>query len=122
MDDNYLMDKKIELIIDMKLKKITTELTGAQALIRQMSDEMNVLNHKIERLNNGAMQSAPQFNPMPSAQAVAPEAPKVMPAQMQTSTQPVSQKQQEANYNQRVGSLKPGDVNLQAMFYFGGKK
>lgn len=116
--DDYLMEKKIELLIDMKVKKLISELESAKSQIQQMSSEMSVLHNKVERLNSASVQISTRQMEAPDAphftQNVSPEQPRVMP-----SSAPPQKKEM---YNQRMGDLKPGDVNIEKMFYYGNKR
>ena len=121
------MEKKIELILDMKTKKLVSELETAKAHIEGMNAEINVLKAQVQRLNSAAVEiptrkafdDAPHIEPVQQVQAqpqqIAPQQPKVT-----LSGQPAQKK--EGMYNQRMGDLKPGDINLDNMFYFGNKR
>jgi archaellum component FlaC len=50
-EGSYLMEKKIEYLIDMKIGKFKNELVEAQNQMRAMLQEMDVLKNKVQRLN-----------------------------------------------------------------------
>jgi hypothetical protein len=119
-DSSYLMEKKIEYLIDMRVKKITSQIEEVGRKMQQMADDITVLGNKIQHLQND-MLTAPREIIHPQIQQ---ETPKVMPqpvsAMPQMQVQQQSSQKNSPDYNQRVGNLKPGDVDISKMFYFGG--
>mgnify|MGYP002641073449 CR=1 FL=1 len=97
---DYLMEKKIELLVDMKINKLKSELTDAQSHIKNMIEEINVLKSKVNRLNLGV---EPQTNLVAEAPVVGKE----------------EVKKEEGNG--RTGAYTSEDVSVEKMFYFGNK-
>jgi hypothetical protein len=106
-DENYLMEKKIEYMIDLKIKKINNDLVQAVSKINSMAGEIEVLRNKVERLN--ATPSAPARMPVEQPEAI-------QPPQQQT----VAAARNSQNF-QRTGNFQPKDVSIEKMFYFGNK-
>jgi archaellum component FlaC len=109
-ETDYLMDKKIEYLIDMKVGKLKNELGEALKKINEMNEEMNTLKNNIQRLNMGVS---------PQTKLVQKEQSQVQQPTIQQSTVQSQEKPKEVN--QRTGGLTPKDVSVEKFFYYGNK-
>jgi hypothetical protein len=94
MEENkdYLMEKKIEYMIDMKLNALKNQLTQAVEQVNTLVEDVDILKNKVQRLN---------FSAGPQSKLV------------------VEAKKEKPKDNGRTGNLQPGDVSIEKMFYFG---
>ena len=120
-DSGYLMEKKIEYLIDMKTKKLAAELSELKSVLSSALSEVSMLKGKIEHMNSQ------MIRPEPIAQRTEINTPIQevrVAAQVSAPQQTVQQSnpRDSAGYNQRVGTLKPGDIDINNMFYFGNKR
>ena len=88
------MEKKIEYMIDMKLGLLKTQLTEAISKMGGLTEDVDILKNKVQRLN---------FSAGPQTKLV------------------IEAKKEKPLENGRTGSLKPSDVSIEKMFYFGRK-
>jgi regulator of replication initiation timing len=101
-EKNYLLDKKIEYLVDMKIGKLKAQLEEVSANMKKMMDDVSILKNKVERLNSG----------------VEPQ------RKLTTDTPPETAGEKEVKKeetNSRTGDFTPGDVSIEKMFYFGNK-
>ena len=106
MTNDYLMEKKLEYMLNAKLKKITEEFEAAKQQIAAMTMEIGNLKSSISKINT-----------MPA------------PAEFTTGKEEVNSGQRpeifsepKKEVNSRTGSLTPSDVSIEKMFYFGNKR
>ena len=96
---DYLMEKKIELLVDMKVGKLKNELAEALEKMKSMAEEIYILKNKVERLNLG-----------------------VVPQTKLVAEVPAGEKEvKKEEGNGRTGSYTSDDVSVEKMFYFGNK-
>ena len=93
---DYLMEKKIEYLIDMKVGKIQNQLKEVLDQMQKMSEELDVLKNKVQRLNLG------------------------VEPQTKLSEQS-GEKEVKKEANSRTGDFTSKDVSIEKMFYFGNK-
>jgi hypothetical protein len=101
-EQDFLMDKKIEYLVDMRINKLKNDLAQALGNIQKMNEEIEILKNKVQRLNLGV-------NPQ---------------TKLAVKTNSSTEKKEESkstNSNARTGSIKPEDVSIEKMFYFGNK-
>ncbi|MBR9698843.1 hypothetical protein GOV09_00095 [Candidatus Woesearchaeota archaeon] len=98
METDYLLDKKIEALVDMKVGSLKKDIQEALLQMQGLNQEIDILKNKVQRLNLGA---GPQTKLAVESPAVPQEKPKEM--------------------NQRTGNLTPEEVSIEKMFYFGNK-
>ena len=103
---DYLMEKKIGYLIDMKVNKLKNELSEALNKITHMTEDITVLKNKVQRLNIGVSPQT-KLAASPTGQSI--------------SQQPAQQPQQKDDFNQRTGEFTSEDVSIEKMFYFGNK-
>ena len=94
------MEKKIELLVDMKIGKLKNEVAETLAQMKKMSEEMEILKNKVQRLNSG----------------VAPQTKLVS-----ESATPAGKEEVKKEVNGSTGTYKSDDVSVEKMFYFGNK-
>jgi len=100
-NDDFFMQKKIELMLDLNNKKFATELQKLNDQIIRLSGELNEMRKQL----NGKVISHPR-------QETLSEAPKAV------SSSTASTKSDDT-IKPRFGDYKPGDVNISDFFYFG---
>lgn len=91
---DYLMEKKIEYLIDMKVNKLKSDLDEATNHIKKMAEEIEVLKNKVQRLNIGV---EPQTR-LAGEKEVKKEKP-----------------------NSKTGNFSSEDVSVDKIFYYGNK-
>lgn len=94
--DDPLLDKKIEYLIDMKVGKLAEELKEANKTISMLSEQVNILQNKVQRLNAG-----------------------VAPVEAQTKLKFGESAAVESN--PKTQGFTPEDVSVEKIFYFGNK-
>lgn len=98
---DYLMEKKIELLIDMKVSKLKSELAQAQEKIKNVTEELDVLKNKVQRINMGVEPQTTLTN---------------------DQTAPAGKKEvKKEESNGRTGNYSSEDVSVEKMFYYGNK-
>ena len=152
MDNDYLLQQKIELLFDLGFKKIINEIKTVKDDVSSLRSDLAKLHHEMNANANSQqqMRSAPQMQQMqraaPSMQAmpqqrVAPQQSQMQQPQMQQSQmqqQPqqrlapvsaASQRQQqvsEAGFNMNApidrNNVSPATVSIEKIFYAGGRK
>ena len=105
--DDPLLDKKIEYLIDIKVRKLAEELESANKTIAMLSEQVNILQNKVQRLNVGVVPVEAQ------TKLVADSGPS--PVQTAAMSQEVNQE------NPKTQAFTPEDVSVEKIFYFGNK-
>lgn len=109
--DEYLLEKKVEYLVDMKLKKLQTQLAEALAKVAEVSEQMGNLSATVKRLNNAPSQSYSQ--------------PQSYPQHAQTYAQPGQFAQEAPQQRAPLVIMNKGqafnveDVSVEKMFNFG---
>lgn len=109
--DDFLLEKKVEYLVDMKLKKLQAQLAEAMQKVAEVSEQMGNLQATVRRLNNSASVSAQptsvqQFTPQTQG-GYAQEAPQ------QRAPLVIMNKGQAFNVE---------DVSVEKMFNFSGRR
>jgi len=102
--DDFLIQKKIELIIDMNNKKFSAEINKMNSMIVRLSEEiaqlkMNIQNHAAAPVKENTAEIQQRIIEEVKTERVADDKPKP-----------------------RFGDYKPGDVDINKFFYFGTKR
>ena len=104
MTDDYLLQKKFEILIDLNNKKLATEIAAMKAMIDKLSCEVSDLRRNLH--------DRPQQRSDPSI---------VIETKHQESSvntcSPVSRKEDAPK--PRFGDYEPKDVSIDKFFYFG---
>ena len=98
-NNNELLERKYQLLLDMNNKKFEQTITILQQQISNLTNELHKLKTQLD--------TQPHVHP--------PE-PKIT----QPTPQPNITEQKKDNHP-RQGSFEPGDVSIEKMFYFGKK-
>ncbi len=106
-NDDFFIQKKIELMLDMNNKKVAAEFQKLNDQIIRLNGELNEMKRQ---LNGKAISHARQESLVESPKPV-------------SSSSTVSTKSDDT-IKPRYGDYKPGDVSIGDFFYFGagGKK
>ncbi len=130
---DLLFEKKIEVMLDMAVKKLAGELGSIRSALSQLSEEVANMRSNVKDIAAGnaeprqpvfqaqqAFQTAQQQFQQPVFQQ------QLQPVMQQPAfQQPAFQQAQPARStvqgNQRVGNLGPEDVSIEKYFYCGGK-
>jgi TolA-binding protein len=107
-ESSYLLDKKIEYLINMKTGKLQSQLEQANSRLAEMEQTISTLKNKVQRLNSGV---AVQQTLMPGSSNNFSQSP---------STGKKEVKKEETT-NSRTGNFSTDDVSIEKMFYFGNK-
>ncbi len=99
---DFLVEKKVALLVDMHTKKLNADVTFLQAQIQQLQSELQMLRQEVR-----TKPAAPAVSQV--AAPSMPPAPAAAPAPEKKESHP------------RQGDFKPGDVSIEKMFYFGKK-
>lgn len=94
-DKSYLIDKKIDYLVDMKISKLQSQLSEAMTKINKLTEEIDVLKNKVQRLDLGA--------------------------EPQTKLTDAGEKEVKKEVNSKTGEFTSQDVSVEKMFYFGNK-
>ena len=104
-ESSYLMEKKVEYLVNMKVGKIQTLLSEAISKINSMEEEISVLKNKVQRLNLGV-----------NTQKIEPQ------TTLASTGEEEVKKEATPAENPRSGGISPSEVSVEKMFYFGNKK
>ncbi len=105
--DNYLIQKKIEIMMDINNKKINSE-------IKKISDMVYRLNEEIGEIKR-------RFNGVRSTKEQEPSV--VLDNGKEGNQEDLNRvKSREQRPKPRYGDYNPEDVNIDKFFYFGNKK
>jgi hypothetical protein len=118
MDNNYLLQKQLELMIDMNSKKMAAEIAKLNETVIRLNDEMrevrrSMLNGSGATRISGESVSAQRI----MAQGQVAEVQK--PAELRA---PEIRPQSSQELKPRSGDYKSDDVSIDKFFYFGGGK
>ena len=104
--EDYLLEKKFEIMIDMNNKKIANEISKLSSMISQLNDEISSIKRE---LGKGTAAKAP----------VAEE-----PLEYGAREIPSNSVRPKPNddVKPRYGDYSPEDVPISKIFYFGNKK
>jgi len=117
--DDYLIEKKIEYLIDLKVGKLRNELAESQKKVLAMTSELDTLRNMVHRLNSGA---APQRSVSSAPVSVQASAPVQASTQAHTPTKTQAEGNSAYGPGQRTGQWTPEQVSVDKMFYFGNKR
>ncbi|MBD3164120.1 hypothetical protein GF323_02895 [Candidatus Woesearchaeota archaeon] len=98
-EQNYLLDKKIDYLIKMKVGSMQEQIGSALQQIQSLRQDMDIIRNKVQRMD---------ANPVQTKLAE--------PAKTQAG-----EKEGKKGDNARSGSYTPDDVSIEKMFYFGNK-
>ena len=108
--EDYMLEKKFEIMLDMNNKKIASEISKLSSMISQLNDEIASIKRGIG--------SAP-------AKAAAERA-AVVEAPLEYGAREIPSNSVRPKSNEEVkprfGDYSPEDVPISKMFYFGNKK
>ena len=112
--DDYMLEKKFEIMLDMNNKKIANEISKLSSMINSLNEEIASIKRGLSR---GATAEASRQNPAKSA--VADE-----PSEYITREIPSNSVRPKSNddVKPRYGDYNPEDVAISKIFYFGNKK
>lgn len=105
--DEFLLEKKVEYLIDMKLKRLQNQLSEALAKVAEVSEQMGNLQATVKRLNNSPAPSPGYAQP---AQTYAQPGHFAQEAPQQRAPLVIMNKGQAFNVE---------DVSVEKMFNFG---
>ena len=124
MNENYLFQKKIELLIDTTFKKVKNELDALKNMIAQLDANIS----EIKRGYSGNTGGQPEIRanevveePTKSQQINIREQVTVSEYGARDVTNVLKSSQQE-KAKPRYGDYQPEDVPIDKFFYFGGNK
>ena len=113
--DEFLLEKKVEYLVDMKLKKLQAQLAEALQKVAEVSEQMGNLQATVKRLNNSAASASYQQQAQTYAQP-----------QAQTFAPPGQFAQQPAREPLIILNKGPAfnveDVSVEKMFNFSGRR
>jgi len=98
--NDYFIQKKFELLIEMKNKKFAGEIASLHSMVNKLNEEISELK---KNLSNA---------PSPRAEAPASSAQSNFRAAEQQKSEPIKP---------RFGDYEPKDVAIEKFFYFGNK-
>jgi len=116
---NYGQEKRIELILDMYMKKLSANLDA-------LREKIEIIEKKLDVQERAVRQNIIQNRPEPRMEQVQEQ----MQEQRQEQRQEPQRQQattqrpqpQQAESNQRVGNFQSGDVSIEKFFYAGNKR
>ncbi len=103
MAQDLLIEKKIEMLVQMQAKAMQREIDELKKIIVTLNDDMIGLKQQMRNSIRPIME-----------EAAVEEKPK-----QQKIVQPKVMLNDEAHH--RTGQFKPGDIDIQKVFYFGNK-
>jgi hypothetical protein len=120
VNNDYLFQKQIEVMIDTSAKKLANEITTLKATVGKMSEEMDQLKKQVHELR-----CTPAPAPVSMRRREEPE-PMLRDEQYEEAPQRVEQQRPRPSgpegMRPRFGDYKSSDVSVEKVFYFGGKK
>ena len=102
-------DDKVEILFERMQRKINGEIISLKAQLSSVINELNFIKEDIKRMKLGK-ESRPVYEEIKK-----PKLPDEKQERLET-------KEEKKASNQRIGNLKPGDVNIEDYFYYGNKK
>lgn len=107
--DDYLIEKRIEIMMDMQSKKVANELNSIKEAINNLSKEISEIKRHVSENRQPARQE--QIRKFESSESVQ-EQPKTERSQEKVVTQGQN----------RYGEYQPKDVSIEKFFYSGSNK
>lgn len=128
--DDYLFQKKIEIMVDSNSKKMARDLADMKDAIMKLNDEICSLRKHINETREPVREtraepSRAELYPSssspssPSIAAVAAGSPVAVSTSRLDSDE---SRKNDSNLRPRFGDYKPEDVSVNKFFYFGSKK
>ena len=108
--DDYLIEKKIEILMDMQSKKVANELNSIKEAINNLSKEISEIKKHVSENRQPARQE--QIRKFESSSESVQEQPKTERSQEKVITQSQN----------RYGEYQPKDVSIEKFFYSGSNK
>ena len=109
--DDYLIEKKIEIMMDMHSKKVAGELNRIKEAINNLSREISEIKRHVSENRQPAKQE--QIRKFESSESV--QEPNTEKRQEQASTK-------GTQGQTRYGEYQPKDVSIEKFFYSGSNK
>ncbi len=113
--DDYLFQRKIEIMMDTNNKKINHELTDLKSNISKLNEEISILRQQLNEARSVRVESPAPIAPVSVAAVAAPA----------TNSNNIDLDDARKNGQQlrpRFGDYKPEDVSISKFFYYGSKK
>lgn len=111
--EDYMIQKKIEIMMDMNNKKINNELSKMSSMIAKLNEEIVAIKKNFN--GNDAMQRKP-VEVFETRKEIDQDALSIPRNNFNTP------KNEADKPKPRYGDYKPEDVNIDKFFYFGNKK
>lgn len=114
--DDFFVQKAVEVMVDMKTKKLAKEMDS-------MKEAMNRLSEEIQSIKQGMVSRAPVSQGSLAEVKESNESNNTAQEIKDShSTRVINAKSNEQAPKPRFGDYKPGDIDINKFFYCGGKR